>query len=253
MDAYRCHTYLPAICIFTRVSHHVGIGICTHGQYIREAVAKRIDCIAICDHNSGENAPFVEKAAYGSPVKVFVGMEITSREEVHIVALFDNLSALRSLQESIYQHLAGQNDEKRFGYQVIVNECDEVEGICERLLIGATDLSVTSVVEAIHEREGVAIAAHIDRESFSVIGQLGFISPEMQFDALEISSHLSLPEARRRFPELSQWPMITSSDAHYLRDMGRSVTRIVMEEPTIQELKWAFRKEEGRYICEHHD
>lgn len=220
---------------------------------VGKAVEEKLDCIAICDHNTAENVRFVENAAQGFPVKVFPGMEITSREEVHIVALFDNLQDLLALQETIYHHLAGENDEERFGCQVIVNELDEVEGICDRLLIGATDLPLTTIVETIHKRGGLAIAAHIDRESFSVISQLGFIAPEMQFDALEISPRLSLSKAKELFPELSEWPFITSSDAHFLGDIGRSVTRLVMEEPTLNEIKRALRGESNRFIRGYHD
>ena len=71
--------------------------------------------------------------------------------------------------------LAGENDEERFGVQAIVNENGEVEGINNQLLIGATDLSLDDIIDYIHQYDGLAIAAHIDRESFSVLSQLGFI------------------------------------------------------------------------------
>ena len=83
--------------------------------------------------------------------------------------------------------MQGENDEKRFGVQAIVNENAEVEGINNKLLIGATDLSLSEVINCIHEFDGLAIAAHIDRESFSVLGQLGFIDETIKFDALEIT------------------------------------------------------------------
>jgi len=215
---------------------------------VRKAHELGLDCIAVCDHNTAENVSFVKKAALHSPLKVIPGMEITSREEVHILAFFDNLENLLSLQEIVYAHLPGENDEERFGCQAIVNENDEVEGFSNRLLIGATTLPLTDIVEAIHKRGGLAIAAHIDRESFSVIGQLGFVSREMQFDALEVSARLSLKEARRVFPSLSEWSLISSSDAHFIEDIGRAYTQLLVEAPTVEELKLALKNEKGRVV-----
>lgn len=220
---------------------------------VRKSIEKGLDCIAICDHNTAENVPFVERAAAGSALKVLAGMEITSSEEAHIIALFDNFKDLKPIQEMVYGHLPGENVEEKFGCQVMVNENDEVEGFCQRFLIGSTDLPLKRIVDAIHEAGGVAIAAHIDRESFSVVGQLGFISPDMGFDAAEISHRLSLREARQLFPDLELLPFIKTSDAHYLSDIGRGITDILVAEPTIDELKMAFKKEKGRAILIDHD
>jgi len=220
---------------------------------VRKSLEKGLDCIAICDHNTAENAGFVEKAAAGLPLKVIFGMEVTSREEVHVVALFENSSNVIPFQEMVYRHLPGWNMEEKFGCQPIVNEKDEVEGFCDRLLIGATDLPLKIIIDAVHEAGGVAIAAHIDRESFSVIGQLGFISPDMRFDAVEISPRLSIGEARRLFPELKHLTFITSSDAHFIGDIGKGVTEVMMFSPTVGELKMALRNEKGRQVIYGHD
>ena len=114
-------------------------------------------------------------------------MEITTSEEVHLLALFEFLSDLLQFQNVIDQHLFGENDETRFGVQAIVNEQGEVEGLNNQLLIGATDLSIDTLIDNIHQLKGLAIPAHIDRESFSVLSQLGFIDDNSRFDALEIS------------------------------------------------------------------
>ncbi len=167
---------------------------------VAQAIAMNLDVIAVCDHNSSENIAYVQKAAKGQTITVLPGMEITSSEEVHLLALFDSLELLTDLQDVIYTHLAGVNDEDLFGCQAIVNERDEVEGFNDHLLIGATDLPLKSLIDAIHERNGLAIASHIDRESFSVISRLGFIAEDMNFDALEISARMGMEEARRRFP-----------------------------------------------------
>jgi len=214
------------------------------------ALARRLDIIAICDHNASENVPYVIKCAEGTGLTVFPGMEVTSCEEVHVLALFDKLENLSLLQDLVYRHLPGKNDEDAFGCQAIVNEHDEVEGLSERLLIGATGLPLERIVDAIHAAGGLAVAAHINREAFGILGQLGFIPEGLPLDALEVTRRLGLAEARRRHPELARFAFIESSDSHIITDIGKGITRVLMEQATTSELKMAFEKKGGRCILE---
>jgi hypothetical protein len=217
---------------------------------VERALEAGLDLIAICDHNSSENVPFVINAARGKKLNVLPGMEVTTSEEVHILAIFDSLPDLNKIQELVYQHLPGENDERRFGVQAIVNENGEVEGINKKLLIGATDLSLDKLLNHIHQLNGLAIAAHIDRESFSVLGQLGFIDETIKFEALEVTPATGIERARIKYRELSNYPFIISSDAHFLKDIGTASTRVVLQEASIIELKMAFARQNGRYILE---
>jgi PHP family Zn ribbon phosphoesterase len=217
---------------------------------VQGAIEAKLDMIAICDHNSSANVPFVIKAAASSKLKILPGMEITTSEEVHLLAIFDSLSNLVLLQNIIDQHLTGENDEKLFGIQAIVNEIGEVEGINNQLLIGATDLSLDTLIGHIHQFDGLAIAAHIDRESFSVLSQLGFIDDNADFDALEITPRTGFDQARITYSELSKYPFIVSSDSHYIKDIGQAFTQMFIQEPTFSELKMALKKQNGRYVME---
>ena len=217
---------------------------------VQKAIEAKLDMIAICDHNSSANVPYVINAAKTCKLKILPGMEITTSEEVHLLAIFDSLSNLTSLQKIIDQHLPGENDEERFGVQAIVNENGEVEGLNNQLLIGATDLSLDTLIGYIHQFDGLAIAAHIDRESFSVLSQLGFIDDNAGFDALEITHHTGLDQARIKYQELCKYTFIVSSDSHFIKDLGSAFTRIYLEEPSFAELKMALRKQNGRYVME---
>lgn len=217
---------------------------------VEKAITAHLDVLAICDHNASENVPFVIRAARGKDLKIFSGMEITSSEEVHILAIFDSLIDLSNLQETVYQHLAGKNDEERFGVQAIVNEKGEVEGLSDKLLIGATDIPLNDLLNLVHEQNGLTIASHIDRESFSVISQLGFIDKSFNFDALEVTPLTGLRQARETYSDLNNYSFITSSDAHYLKDIGTAMTKIIMEKPTLEELKMAFARQNGRRVME---
>jgi hypothetical protein len=217
---------------------------------VEKSIAMGIDVIAICDHNASENAQYAVNAAKGKPIKVLPGIEITSCEEVHTLALFDNLEELSKMQKIVSGALTGLNDEDVFGCQAIVNENDEVEGFNEKLLIGATSLTLDEIICGIHDFGGIAVASHIDRGSFSVISQLGFIPEDIGFDALEISRTTGLRKGRERFPEYSGYAFIENSDAHFLKDIGAAFSDLYLEEPTVAELKLAFNKKCGRSVKE---
>ncbi len=217
---------------------------------VERALAAKLDILAICDHNASENVPYVLRAAQGKNLKIFPGMEIATSEEVHVLAIFDSLSDLTRMQEIVYLHLAGKNEEERFGVQAIVNENGEVEGINDKLLIGATDIPLNDLLNYVHQINGLAIAAHIDRESFSVLSQLGFIDESINFDALEVTPLTGIKQARVKYRELSKYSFIMSSDAHYLKDIGSTVTKIMLEEPTFSEIKMAFARQKGRHVLE---
>ncbi len=69
---------------------------------IQQAKIKELDIIAICDHNSAENIPALKQAADDSDICLLPGMEVTSIEEVHILALFDAIESALQLQEIVY-------------------------------------------------------------------------------------------------------------------------------------------------------
>lgn len=217
-------------------------------RIVGKAVQQHVDIIAICDHNSAENVYATVKCA-PPQLKVFPGMEITSIDEVHILALFEHVDEVIALQEVVYQHLLPEkNDELIFGEQLIVNENDEIEGHNHRLLIGYTSLTLSEIISSIHDFEGIAIASHVDREQFGIINQLGFIPEDLDFDGLEISYRISKSKAVISYPQLSQYPLITSSDAHHLEQIGRSTVDLLIEKPIIQEFKLALKDRKGRKV-----
>lgn len=232
---------------------HTCLSPCGELEMLPSAIADRaravgLDVLAVCDHNSTANVLAVAKAAARVSLQVIPGIEITTREEVHILGLFRSTEDLTDLQELIHGSLVEDNDPEAFGYQVVVDEWDEPIGLEPKLLLAATGLTVEAAIDAIHSCGGLAIAAHIDREGFGLIGQLGFVPPGIQLDALEVSARVSQSEWNEKWDD---YPVITSSDAHRLEDIGRSTTGFLMKDTSLEEIGLAFAQREGRKVLVH--
>jgi hypothetical protein len=205
---------------------------------VRVAKSQKLDIIGICDHNSAENVATVMEVGRQENITVLPGMEVTSKEEIHLLGLFDSVSAVQQLQEQIYAHLPGENEPDVFGLQLVVDSTGEPIELNSHLLIGATTLSLEEIIRLIHELEGVVIAAHIDRPSYSIISQLGFIPAELQLDGLEISADVDYQTATQRFSqECSRYAFLSGSDAHKLEDIGKARTGFYLEKPEVKEIK----------------
>ncbi len=207
-------------------------------KVIRKAVEKGLDIIAICDHNSAKNTPYAFNLSKKFPIVVLPGIEVNSIEEVHILSIFDTPEKALLFQKYVYDGIKGKNDEDLFGIQAVVNEFDEVEEIEDRLLISASSMSVEEIVEKTHSLDGIAIASHIDREAYSIIGKLGFIPPSLSLDGIEISKTGS----PKHIPE--GFTAISSSDAHRLEEIGEVWTIFYTDTPDLKGIKKAL--ETGR-------
>jgi PHP family Zn ribbon phosphoesterase len=207
-----------------------------------------MDIIALCDHNSIENAGAAMQEGERIGLTVLPGMEICSREEVHILAIFDELANAESMQALVYDHLPGTNQPEIFGHQVVADAEDVVVCENEHMLIGATELGLHDLVRQTHEREGLSVTCHIDRQAYSIFGQLGFIPDDLEIDAVEISALADRKSASSTYAGLDRFEIITSSDAHFLKDIGRASTVFKLAEPTLAEIRLALRTEDGRRI-----
>lgn len=219
------------------------------GPVLEEARKKQLNLIAITDHNSGDNARAFCEAARHTGIIVLPGMEVTTQEEAHVLTLFDQVDQLLVWQAIVYAALpAIKNKEEIFGVQVQVNAADEVVQIHDRFFAGTANLSIDTVVKQVHALGGLCIPAHVDKPVFSVISQLGAIPPDLDIIAVEIYRKRGIDAALKEFPELRNYSLVRSSDAHYLQDIGVARTTYFLESPTIQELRKSLLQREGRHF-----
>ena len=217
-------------------------------KIVQKSLEQQLDLIAICDHNTAENVAATVREGAHQGLAVLPGIEICSKEEVHLMTLFKNIEDVLAMQELIYKHLSGSNQPEVFGHQVIADEHDQVLGENPRLLIGATGLSLIEVVTKAHHLGGICISSHVDRPSYSLIGQLGFIPEDLHLDAVEVSYRVPLEKARDEVPGIGKYPCVTSSDAHFLHDIGKVWTEFILAAPSLDELILALTGKDGRRI-----
>lgn len=173
---------------------------------------KGLDAIAVTDHNTARNLPYVKEAADYYKLILLPGMEVTTREEVHLLGYFPTVDDALEAGEVFSSHLPKMpNRPKFFGNQFIMNTDDEIMGEETRMLIGATDLDLSECTEIIRRRGGVAVPAHINRGSNGLLVNLGLMPEEPAFPVVEVARHMDI------HPSIVKDRMVLySSDAHQL-------------------------------------
>ncbi len=207
---------------------------------VQAALDMNINLIAITDHNASANVEAVQKAAAGSMLQVLPGMELQTREEVHLLCLFDTLEQLKDWQALVDAGLPDlKNDPDHFGEQFVVDETGDFIRREERMLLVSTDLSIEEACQKVNALGGLAIPAHVDRSAFGLLANLGLVPPGLPVPALEISRRLKPDEASAQFPQVRGFPLIRSGDVHRLEEF-LGANRFELEAASIGELRKAF-------------
>jgi 3',5'-nucleoside bisphosphate phosphatase len=201
---------------------HSGLSACaskdmTPNNILNMALIKGLDGIAITDHNSVENLESFYHLAKLKDIALLPGIELTTREEIHVLIFFEDLEPVSYLRKVLRQKLPNiKNHKEIFGRQLIYNIEDTVIGEEDKLLTNATSLSLKEALKLTKEIDGALIPAHVDRSSFSVLSNLGFIPPEFNGKFLEISRKITKTEFYEQFPTTNEYKIIQNSDAHDL-------------------------------------
>jgi len=207
---------------------------------VQKSVDRGLDMIAVTDHNTTLHGPVLHRLAKDQGLSVLCGVEVTTREEVHCLAYFSSPEKLNEFDRLLYERLADiPNEPDRFGYQVVVDEWDQILEQRGKLLISAVDMGVEQVERKVHELGGLFVPAHIDRMRNGIIAQLGFVPSGLRCDALEVSRHSSTQEMLARYPYLDGYTFLRGSDAHFPEDVGKGYTEFSVEALTWEEIRMA--------------
>lgn len=194
-----------------------------------------LDVIALTDHNTCLNCPAAVKVGEEIGVTVVPGMELCTAEEIHVVCLFPDVEKALAFSDYVRQNLPPiKNRPEIFGEQRIMDECDNVIGTEELLLITACNIGIYQVPELMKQYGGVAFPAHIDRDSYSVISNLGGIDLSMGFGCAEITAEADVEEYFSKYPDLKKMKLVTDSDAHYLENMNMNPRHLELDSLSAQ-------------------
>lgn len=216
---------------------------------VRVAKERGVDILGITDHNSTLHAVLIKQLAEREGIMVMMGAEVTTKEEVHCLCFFETEQLLSEFQTYLDLHLPKiLNDTKYFGYQVVVNEEEEIIEEIDYLLLSGLNQGINELEQKVHQLKGLFIPAHINKTQNSIISQLGFLPPDLQVDALEISMHTTKEEFLSKNKYLKAYPFIQSSDAHYIDNIGNVCSRLTMKEASFSEIRMALKGEGGRSV-----
>lgn len=195
------------------------------------AFVNGLDAIALTDHNTVKNCLALKKAAESYGLVCLYGMELTTLEEVHTVCLFADIDKANEWNDYVYSHLLKiKNNEDIFGSQLIMDSEDNIIGKEENLLINATNISFDSVFSPVYELGGIAFPAHVDKDSYSLLSNLGFVPPEADFGVAEFKDLSKAESIASLHPHFKNCTLLSNSDAHYLEQINTPVNFLQIEE-----------------------
>jgi len=210
----------------------------TPNDIVGMALFNGLDMIAVTDHNSFANVKSVITAAKATGARqkkeliVLPGVEVSTAEEVHVLCLFKSIEASSGFEAELtpnYSKLINRTD--IFGDQILYDANDNITGKMERMLIAPTAISFDDLYIMTHKHGGAFVPAHVDRESFSVISNLGFLPPDLDIKTVEVTLRGAEEGYGERnadkFPECT---MIYSSDAHQLGAIGERTHFLMLPE-----------------------
>ena len=202
---------------------HTALSPCCHNDMtpnniIRMASLNNLNVIGITDHNSCENVKAVMDVGKKYSILTIPGIEIETKEEIHVLCFFSTLNNVYNMQKYIQEHMiVNKNNSKLIGEQLIFDKDDNIVRNEKRLLLTATGLSINKVYLKTLELGGVMIPAHIDRPSYSIISNLGLIPQDIDIKTLEVSRHVNRKEYVKKYGDYN---ILQSSDAHELGYIG---------------------------------
>lgn len=201
----------------------------TPNNIVNMALLKELDIIAVADHNSCGNLAVVLKACEGTPLTVVPAMEVETAEEVHVLCYFPTLEAAQRAGAAVAASMPSiPNRPEIFGGQYYMDSEDNILAEEESLLITASGISIDKLFPLISEAGGIAVPAHIDKSSNSILSNLGFIAPELSVSAVEIRER-SLSSFADKY---DGYKIITNSDAHTLGDISERLHSFSLQSNT---------------------
>ncbi len=206
----------------------------TPNNIVNMAKLLGLDAVAVTDHNSIGNAVSAMKVGERVGQCVIPGMEVETAEAVHVLTLYPSIDRAKPVADAVYSALPDiKNKPELFGKQAFMDEYDNIVGYEDRLLLSSTTITLGELLYIVKDVGGLFIPAHVDRHSYSILTNLGFIPEDLNVDIIEMSKNVAdIDEYLNNRPDLRGIRILSNSDAHYLEDISEPVNFLNIKNPS---------------------
>ena len=170
------------------------------------------ELIAVTDHNAADNLPAVQRCCNAYGLRLLPGVEVNTVD----TALEFGRLLYAALPEFPY-------DPAVWGRQLVMDENDEVLRTVDKLLTGAVSMDIYEVKAACEALGGVAVPAHVEKDSYALLSVLGFLPEDLPFAAVELHDASRLGGLVEKGLLPAGLEVLSSSDAHRMEDVACSL------------------------------
>lgn len=197
---------------------------------VQEAMSKGLEVIAITDHNSALNLPAAMVEAKNTDILIIPGIEVETREEIHLLCYFPDVNAALIMSKMLYNALPEiYNFPEWADIQCVIGEDGQISAEVKKLMVVAVRYSLDEVVDMCEKLGGVSVPAHVNRELGSMLTVLGEIPKKHGLRTVELYTSLLCPD----YIIKKDFNIIFSSDAHSKGDMLPAKHFIELREKSI--------------------
>lgn len=204
----------------------------TPNNIVNMAYIKGLDIISVTDHNACKHAGVLKKLSDALGILFIPGMEVQTREEVHMLCYFPTVEAIEAFDAQLEAFKSKMpNNPKVFGNQIILDEHDVQIGEITNALILSVELSIEELEAMVLSYEGAIVPAHINKSSNSLLVNLGFIPSDLKISCVEIHEKSPINDKL-----LGRYKRLYNSDAHYLENIQERIHTLDIKEKTSRAL-----------------
>ena len=203
---FDCHAHTPASADYGKGADVATLKAITPEKWLLNYMKAGIDCVAVCDHNSGDWIDLLKTALKNleqtkpqdfRELYIFPGVELSVTGNIHVLGIFTNDKTTSDIDR-----LLGT---VRFsGTKGTGDHC--------------TAASLVDVISAIHTSGGLAIPAHVDLEKGLFHESSGVsLAQYLKADkiiAMEVRDH-SFSKPQEYISQKLNWTEIVGSDSHH--------------------------------------
>ena len=194
----------------------------TPNNIFNMASLKKLDIIAVTDHNSTKQLLMMEELSHSFDMLFVPGVELSLIEDIHVIVYFKTVSDALHFDEMIDQW----RDKTRYDgkmSQGITNIEDEIISLYPYDLSKNLSLSLLELKQILKPFHHILVFAHVDRKKHSGLHYLD----ATHVDAVELSKLVNRDFIMNN--HLEKYRILYNSDAHDITDINERTDKNKLE------------------------